>query len=105
MADEQYIPKDIDDSVAHLIALVPAETNQSILQMTEEEFLTGAHFGMAMWTRNQWKLWHGSRLASYFNLLGISHADDMSSIIMKAFYNRLHGKDFDLDEEVAKYTK
>jgi hypothetical protein len=62
------------------------------------------HHNLGKNLRNEWGLWKGSPLATYFNELGIHHADDMSGIILDSFWRRMHGKDIDLQKRV-EYCK
>jgi hypothetical protein len=59
--------------------------------------------GLGLDMRNGWGLWNGSRLARYFNRLGIYAPDDMSAIILDTFWCRLHQQPISLDERVAFY--
>ena len=65
--------------------------------------VSGAHFGMGMWMRNNWKLWGGGPLAQHFNTLGIHHPDDMSGIILESYWLHLHGCPLGVQEQVAWY--
>jgi len=44
-----------------------------------------------MWIRNNWGLWGGSRLQSYFAQRGFSEPDGISSIILDEYYGWLKG--------------
>lgn len=55
--------------------------------------------------RNNWGLWSGSRLAKYFNEMGIFHPDDMSGIILTSFHRHLNGKDLQLDQQIKYYQE
>lgn len=63
------------------------------------------HHGLGMWMRNEWGLWGGSRLAAYFNGIGIYHPDDMSAIILDSYWRKLHGKPIDLESQVKRYQE
>jgi hypothetical protein len=58
-----------------------------------------------MWMRNSWGLWGQSRLATWFQVLGIDHADDMSSIILTSFWRHLNAKPIQLNEQVSYYLE
>lgn len=70
--------------------------------MKREDFGAGAHFGLGMWIRNNWGLWGESRLVFYFNSICIYHPDDMSTIILDAFWCRLHSEPFNLEEHIQE---
>ncbi len=65
--------------------------------------ISGGHFGVGMWMRNNWGLWGGGPLARHFNDLGITHADDMSGIILKSYWLHLHGCPLRLEDQVGYY--
>jgi len=62
------------------------------------------HLGLGMWLRNNWCLWHGSELQTYFIELGLVHPDDMSGIILDSFWRSLNNKPLDLEGQIAHYT-
>lgn len=85
--------------------------------MTEFDFVLNCHHGSGQWMRSGYFLWwqHGHnyegkwpsvkpKLVSYFNDLGVTHADDMSSMILKAAY-RLHHKVPVLEHELVAKCK
>ena|ERR1035441_2732592 len=62
------------------------------------------HFGIGMYLRNYWGLWHHSDLAVWFrNNYQIVHPDDMSGIILDRYSAYLNGKEFDIWAEVNEY--
>jgi hypothetical protein len=100
---ENYKPVNLEEAVERLKVIHHDSTKQKILEMTEDEFLGGAHMGLGMWMRNGWGLWKGKELAKYFNSIGIYHPDDMSGIILTSYYRELHGQEWKLDEQVKYY--
>ena len=50
------------------------------------------HLDLGMWMRNNWGLWGGSRLHKYFRAKGISHPEDMSSVILFYYHDWLTDK-------------
>jgi hypothetical protein len=60
------------------------------------------HFGLGMWMRNNWGLWSGSRLAKWFAAKGVHHPDDMSGIILGAYWAHLHHQPYDLPAQVRR---
>jgi hypothetical protein len=98
-----YKPVNLEEAVNQLKIIHHDTTKQKILEMSEDEFLAGAHFGLGMWIRNNWGLWKGKELAIYFNSIGIYHPDDMSGIILTSYYRELHGQDWEVDEQAQYY--
>lgn len=100
---EVEIPRNLEEAHAQLMKLFPKEEIERITQMASEDEMSIYHFGAGMGIRNSWGLWHGSRLAKYFNDLGIKHADDMSGIILGTFWCRIHEQPFRLQERIEYY--
>ncbi|MBK7142758.1 MAG: hypothetical protein IPH75_11835 [bacterium] len=100
---QSYVPVDLDDCLAYLdTTLTP--TVIDTLRAWKEEDLSLAHLGLGLWLRNDWGLWHGSRLAKWFNAQGIFHPDDMSGIILTSYWRHLHDVPIQLDSQVASYV-
>lgn len=82
----------------------------SWIKEEEDSALSGSHFGLGMWIRNNWDLWAVKKtpfweegLSGYFNNLGIHHPDDMSSIILTSYHRHMNGRDIRLDEQIKVY--
>jgi hypothetical protein len=59
-----------------------------------------------MGIRNGWELWKGkNQISRFFKSKGISHPDDMSSIILTSFHRELNNKPIDLDEQIGVYKE
>lgn len=93
------IPKNLKESFVVLDSLTSPKFKQ-YLECVEEDALINFHFGLGMWLRNNWGLWAGSELNTYFQERDIFHPDDMSSIIITSYYRYIHQKELKLDEQV-----
>lgn len=100
--DEVYVPKNIDECFIELKKILSQKELEEYKNKSEDK-TTEYHFGLGRWIRNNWGLWSGSRLAKYFNEMGIYHPDDMSGIIFNSFYRYLNGTDIKLDEQIKFY--
>jgi glutathione peroxidase-family protein len=83
--------------------LSPALLNE--IRLKSEKDMILYHHGFGTWLRNYWGLWAGSRLAQYFNQIGIHHPDDMSGIILTSFWRHLHSQPIKLEEQVEYYKE
>ena len=101
---EPYTPTDLDDAIRHLRETLPPEDIE-FLKTADERDLAGLHFGFGMGLRNGWGLWGGSRLAEWFNSIGIFHPDDMSGIIIESLVRDLRNEPIELEAQVAKYQE
>ena len=96
-----YIPTDLDSALDELDRNVSTEDKAGVLLGTVDP--AHLHFGFGTGLRNRWGLWHDSRLAKWFQSRGIFHADDMSGLILKAWFCRLRGEVFDFEKEKQVY--
>lgn len=86
----------------------------------EDNVLAMSHFSLGMWLRNNWYLWWSPILAKQNEEKGypqtmppivkyfhdnwdITHADDMSSIIIRSYHRYLNQKDLKIEEQVKRY--
>lgn len=103
--DGEYIPKNLNDAISELDKNISDSSKILIKKMYEEDFLSESHFGDGMVIRNNWNLWGKSRLKSYFKIKGVSHPDDMSSIILKSYYRKINNQEIRLNEQIKYYKK
>ncbi len=101
-------PKDLEEAVETLIAFCGEDEVLELVLADADSYGTKALNRIAELIRNHWFLWwhlnHDSRwfpaskppLLAYFHQLGITHPDDMSSIIFSAIWHQLHDKPYDL---------
>ncbi|NJW55826.1 DUF6794 domain-containing protein, partial [Salinimicrobium oceani] len=84
-----------------------SESDKIEFQNKEENTaVTELHFGSGMGIRNGWELWEGkNRIARYFKRKGISHPDDMSSIILTSFHRTLNNRPIDLNGQISYHKK
>jgi hypothetical protein len=99
--DHIYIPKNLDDALAELDRMLTPAFVAEFRDSANAPVMH--HFGLGLWMRNNWRLWAGSRLAKYFNCIGIFHPDDMSGIVLKSFWLRLNNRPIDLEQQVESY--
>ena len=96
-----YIPKNMNDAHRELTKILPIEEIEHIRAMTNQEQMIEYHMSFGLRLRNEWGLWHESRLAHYFTRLGVEHPDGMSGLILATFWCKLHGKDYSLRDMIG----
>ncbi len=84
-----YIPTDLPDCIRQLDSMLSAEHKDYI----RTEGAAAVHFSLGMWMRNNWGLWRGSQLQTYFIDNGIQHPDDMSGVILDCYVKHLRGEE------------
>lgn len=99
-----YIPKDLEDCFDELRKMLPPAVINEIRHKPEEGVIE-YHHSLGRWIRNNWGLWASSRLAQYFNQLGIRHPDDMSGIILTSFWRHLNSQSIRLEEQIEHYQE
>jgi hypothetical protein len=99
------VPNNLDEAILQLDKVFDDTTKNEILKMNETDFTFDLHFSTGTWMRNNWGLWKGNNLTSYFNNLGIHHPDDMSSIILTCYYRHLKNEGYELDKQIQYYKE
>ena len=89
------VPKNLEECFVVLEERLSEVQLEAFKQLKSEE-VSGCHFGIGMWMRNTWGLWHESDLAKDLNQRGVSHPDEMSGYILNEFHKYLQE---DLDEQ------
>lgn len=117
MPDEldDFLPENLDEAVDILLTIFK-QTIPEIMEMTEDEFSFSTHFWSAQFIRNSWFLWwypndnlypdwptEPPKLNEWFEGIGITHADDMSGIIMTTLYRKIHNLPIDIETQVQWY--
>ncbi len=89
--NDTYIPKDLGEAFIELDKNLPEVSRNEFKSLSEPKDTIEYHFGLGMWLRNNWGLWGGSRLQTYFHQKGITHPDNMSSVILFYYWHWLQG--------------
>ncbi|MBR9918070.1 hypothetical protein GYB29_10400 [bacterium] len=103
---ENYIPKNLKDAIEFLNCEWSESDKTEFKNKEEDEAVTELHFGTGMGIRNGWELWKGkNRISRFFKSKGITHPDDMSSIILTSFHRDLNNKPIDLEGQISVYQE
>ena len=99
-----YIPKDLNDAIRVLNNMYSDSLKVKITKLVEKDYVYGNYrFGIGLWIRNNWQLWGGSRLSSFFQDNNINHPESMSVVILKSYYRSLKHEDVRFEEQVKEY--
>lgn len=98
-------PETFDEAVERATDLIIFGADAKIFKESEDYFITMTHHNIGQHIRNYWGLWQMNsglfrELASNYCL---SHADDLSGLILTAVYRRYNDLSLDLDKEAARY--
>lgn len=97
--EQILIPGDLDAAIKELKTMLTPELLHKMKSGTEDGMIK-YHFGLGMWMRNNWGLWHGSALAEWFKAKGVDHPDNMSGVILDSLWRDLNGKPLELDKQL-----
>jgi hypothetical protein len=100
--DRYGVPENLENAITKLEQIL-SEEDLSIFRDTDEVDLYLYHHGLGRAIRNKWQLWYASKLACFFKAKGITHPDDMSSIILTSLHRKLNRKDIKLECQIQKY--
>lgn len=94
------VPATLDEALLELDKILEPAHVEEIERRDPIEF----HHGLGTALRNCWGLWAGgSGLASWFAERGITHPDDMSSIVLTSFHRKLNGNELDVEGQIAEH--
>ena len=93
----ENVPETLYEAVNLLDDLIDDEEDRKLFQETSvEEVETTYHHTLGRYLRNEWRLWtEGTPMRDWFISMGLEHADDMSSIIISAWWHQLNDIEFD----------
>src|SRR5215203_6621690 len=98
------LPNDLDETVLYFQQKWAKTDLDKFKNKSEKDAINDLHLGTGQWIRNNWV--YGNRdtaLTNYFHSLGISHPDDISSIILTSLHRTLNKKDIELNSQVENY--
>jgi hypothetical protein len=93
------IPTTLDDCLRSIDKLWDLNSKDYALSQTETAFVESETKRFGGWIRSNW-LVAGSGLAAHFHQMGITHVEDMTSIILTSYHRYLNQKPVGLDEQV-----
>jgi hypothetical protein len=98
--DALVLATPLDSTLAALDTLLTPEQRDTI-RLCTENCVARFHFGLGMWIRNEFGLWGGSRLQEYFLSLGVTHPDNMSHVIIDAYWHHLNHVPYEIKDLIA----
>jgi hypothetical protein len=101
-----HVVKDLDDAMDFVWGRL-GDAARAEFRDTPPDKLWQFHHGFGRALRNELGLWHDPKPAVrvYFeDQLGVSHPDDISSIIVHALYCKVNGTEFDLAAKLQYFN-
>lgn len=95
---EANIPETFYEAVNLLDDLIDDEEDRKLFRETSvSEVEARYHHTLGRYLRNEWRLWEdGTPLRTWFLSMDVEHADDMSGMLISAWWHQLNGMEFDL---------
>ncbi len=102
---EFYHPRTLEECFTALDEWSLKTAKTEFAKMPEETAMGRTHMGLGMAIRNGWGLWdQKSVLARHFKeRFGLTHADDMSGVILTSYHRYLNKKPLKLEEQAQYY--
>lgn len=103
MTFDDTVPTNLEEAVGLILeSLTEADKEQIIA--TKPEL---AHFSLGMFLRNGWSLWEeDTPIKRWFaDNFGLSHADDISGIILHCVWSKVHGKEDEADKLAERFKR
>lgn len=97
-----YIPENLTEAIVEVDRIMGTRGRHETLSRSESDMCM-YHHTFGSWLRNNWGLWGDTRLVEYFNRLGITHADDMSGIILVSYWRTLHNVPLEINAQIKMY--
>lgn len=98
LLSKPFVPKDLDGAV-ECVSSMMGFSDAVAKASTADEFCCMWHHSIGRHIRNEFGLWMQSELLEWFIERGITHPDDMSSMILKKAYCDHYGYPFDFNKE------
>jgi hypothetical protein len=103
------IPTTLEEAVQNIVeenCRNDPRTTSEWSEMNEREAIAAIHHSAGQCIRNNWGLWTGGPLALHFHArFGLTHADDMSGLILTCVHRQLCGLPWYPESEVARYER
>lgn len=99
------VPFTVIEALQMFLAALTDE-EKSALKEIEENQIAIFHHTLGEDIRNNWSMWEeNTPLVNSFKQIGITHADDMSGIILVSAWRQLNKKAIKLQEQVKTYQE
>ena len=92
--DRSHFPKTIDEASNRLIGVFSIEELLKVKNIPWEEYRIEAHMGTAVWLRNYFGLWRGNWDLILDSGIESMDPDDVSSMILHDFWNKIQVKEW-----------
>jgi len=103
--DLDKVPSTATEALQMFVEALDDEEKQALKDVKEDQVAI-FHNSIGQDIRNNWSMWvKDTPLVNNFKLLGITHPDDMSAIILTSAHRLLHKKPIKLKEQITYYQE
>lgn len=97
-------PTNLSEAIAYFQKEWPQRELDSFRRAPEAIAVAREHYSTGSWIRDTWVRGNGP-FRAYFDSLGVSHPDDMSTIVLTSLHRTLNKKDPGLAKQVAGHKE
>lgn len=102
----ETIPKDLSEAIEKLHSLYTDHDKAQIRRLKEDDYWALEYNRLGLHIRNEWGLWQSKGdLYKYFDSLGVSEPDYISSLVLISFYRSLTGNSIDIQSQIEEFNK
>jgi hypothetical protein len=92
---------DLKECLKRVSKVLPAADFKKVKEMSDPSGMFDYHFSVGLWIRN-YCLQRNTPLYNDFIAYGVDIKDDMSGIVLVAFWRQLHGKKIDMEDLIKE---
>lgn len=89
-ANEKQWPMTVEEAVDRILVELPEEDKEVIKNKPSDFDMIFYHHGLGTWVRNKFGLWQDNE--ELLRSCGCGQADDASSVILRALWQKLQGE-------------
>jgi len=99
------IPQNLEEAILRTInTIISTDDNIKLIKSdTSENIVSKVHHTYGRQIRNEWGLWSGSKLKDDLLSIGLTHPDDMSSVIILCAIRDIRKEPRLLTEQIEHY--
>lgn len=101
--NQDFVPANLEQAIQELYETLEPDDWADIHKTDWVDY----HQGFGLFIRNAWSLWDKeTHLVQWFiKTYGLSHADDLCSLVLQGLWCKVRGTKHNIDEQVAGYKE
>lgn len=99
------VPLTVSEALQMFLKALTDEEKKTLSEVKEDQVAI-FHHSWGQDLRNEWSMWEkDTPIVNSFRTIGITHADDMSGILLLSAHRQLNKKPLKLNDQVKKYQE